>query len=119
MPIYEYDCPVCGRFELIQKVSDAPLDECPSCAQKNISTQVAKLMSAPSFHLKGSGWYKTDYSSSNGGNGKSKSDEDSKVKAESTAETKPSSTESAESTTSTPPPTAPPTTTNGTETRVP
>ncbi len=57
MPLYEYECDNCGhRFEAIQKFSDAPIDKCPKCGGP-----VQKLQSAPAFHLKGSGWYVTDY----------------------------------------------------------
>jgi putative FmdB family regulatory protein len=58
MPIYEYACQACGHdFEAIQKFSDAPLSECPVCGQP----QLKKLISAGGFHLKGSGWYATDF----------------------------------------------------------
>ena len=63
MPIYEYECPVCGRFEVIQKFSDKPLTQCPNCKEKGKKSAVTKALSASAFHLKGSGWYKTDYSS--------------------------------------------------------
>jgi putative FmdB family regulatory protein len=57
MPLYEYQCGACGhRFEIIQKFSDPPLETCPRC-----SGPVQKLQSAPAFHLKGTGWYVTDY----------------------------------------------------------
>lgn len=57
MPLYEYECENCGhRFETIQKFSDPPIDKCPKCG-----SPVHKLQSAPAFHLKGSGWYITDY----------------------------------------------------------
>jgi len=57
MPLYEYECDTCGhRFETIQRFSDPPLDRCPKCGGA-----VRKLQSAPAFHLKGSGWYITDY----------------------------------------------------------
>src|SRR5688572_17478434 len=57
MPLYEYQCDGCGhRFEIIQKFSDPPLQSCPKCGGS-----VHKLQSAPAFHLKGSGWYITDY----------------------------------------------------------
>ncbi len=57
MPIYEYKCSQCGKvLEVIQKFSDAPLDACPHC-----SGGLQKLISHSSFHLKGSGWYVTDY----------------------------------------------------------
>jgi putative FmdB family regulatory protein len=57
MPLYEYECGACGhRFESIQKFSDAPVERCPKCGGA-----VHKLQSAPAFHLKGTGWYVTDY----------------------------------------------------------
>lgn len=57
MPLYEYHCLKCEKnFDVIQKFSDAPLKRHEGCGGK-----VEKLMSAPSFHLKGSGWYATDY----------------------------------------------------------
>ena len=68
MPLYEYSCPRCGRFELIRKFSDAPLETCPTCG-----TEVQKLLSAPAIQFKGTGWYITDYSrKSSGGDGGSK-----------------------------------------------
>ena len=63
MPIYEYECPECGRFEVIQKFSDKPLKSCPQCKEKGKDHKVTKAISASAFHLKGTGWYKTDYSS--------------------------------------------------------
>jgi putative FmdB family regulatory protein len=56
MPIYEYDCPTCGTFEVSQKITEKPLRRCPTCKGK-----VTKLISSTSFQLKGSGWYVTDY----------------------------------------------------------
>jgi putative FmdB family regulatory protein len=57
MPLYEYQCDACGhRFEMIQKFSDPLLEKCPRCGGA-----LTKLQSAPAFHLKGSGWYVTDY----------------------------------------------------------
>ena len=61
MPIYEYECQECGRvFEKIQRFSDDPLTEyeCESCGR---TTPVRKLVSAAAFHLKGGGWYVTDF----------------------------------------------------------
>ena len=72
MPIYEYDCPECGRFEVLQKISEAPLKHCPLCSGKGKKHKVSKAISAAAFHLKGTGWYKTDYASGGGGNGSSK-----------------------------------------------
>lgn len=58
MPIYEYECTACGHgFEAIQKMSDTPLVDCPACAKP----QLRKKLSASAFHLKGSGWYQTDF----------------------------------------------------------
>ena len=73
MPLYEYECDACGgRFEVIQKFSDAPIDKCPVCGGT-----VHKLQSAPAFHLKGTGWYATDYAKS-GSTGESKGGKDGK-----------------------------------------
>lgn len=64
MPLYEYQCPLCGRFELIQKFSDPAPSACPTCGG-----DVQKLPSAPAIQFKGAGWYVTDYArkSSDGG----------------------------------------------------
>jgi putative FmdB family regulatory protein len=56
MPIYEYECPKCGRFDVLQKISAAPLEVHEVCGSK-----VTKLISASSFAFKGSGFYVTDY----------------------------------------------------------
>ncbi len=57
MPIYEYQCTQCGKIEeAFQKISDAPLTTCKHCSGK-----LHKLISQSTFHLKGSGWYVTDY----------------------------------------------------------
>jgi putative FmdB family regulatory protein len=58
MPFYEYECPNCGyRDEVLQKINDKPLKKCPTCGKNGLR----KLMSAPVFRLKGSGWYETDF----------------------------------------------------------
>ncbi len=58
MPIYEYECSACGhRLEAFQKMSEAPLTECPECKK----TTLNKLVSAAGFQLKGTGWYVTDF----------------------------------------------------------
>ena len=65
MPLYEYECVSCKqRLEVLQGFNDAPLDECPEC-----NGEVRRLLSAPAFQFKGSGWYVTDYA--RGGNGES------------------------------------------------
>ena len=58
MPIYAYKCESCGfAKDVLQKISDAPLTQCPSCAQPAFRKQVT----AAGFQLKGSGWYVTDF----------------------------------------------------------
>jgi putative FmdB family regulatory protein len=60
MPFYEYECPKCGfHDEVLQSINDKPLTKCPSCGKLGLK----KLMSAPVFRLKGSGWYETDFKS--------------------------------------------------------
>ncbi|MDX1503202.1 MAG: FmdB family zinc ribbon protein [Thermoanaerobaculia bacterium] len=57
MPIYEYECGSCGeRLEVIQRIQDLPLTECPEC-----EGPLSRLVSAPAFQFKGTGWYVTDY----------------------------------------------------------
>lgn len=68
MPIYEYRCPDCGhQFDKLQKISDDPVTECPSCGQN----QVKKLISRTSFSLKGGGWYADHYGLKGGGSSSS------------------------------------------------
>ncbi len=58
MPIYEYQCGQCGhRLESFEKMTDAPLTECPVCGKPSLQ----KLISAAGFQLKGTGWYATDF----------------------------------------------------------
>lgn len=58
MPIYEYQCESCGhQLEALQKISDEPLSDCPSCKDPALKKQI----SAAGFRLKGSGWYETDF----------------------------------------------------------
>ena len=58
MPIYEYRCSACGHhLEALQKMMEAPLRKCPECGK----SQLKRLVSAPQFRLKGSGWYETDF----------------------------------------------------------
>jgi putative FmdB family regulatory protein len=60
MPFYEYECQSCKFYtEVMQKISDPPLAKCPSCGKRTLK----KLVSAPVFRLKGSGWYETDFKS--------------------------------------------------------
>ena len=61
MPVYEYECTQCGHhMEVWQKISDSPVECCELCSGKT-----KKLISQSSFHLKGTGWYVTDYASRN------------------------------------------------------
>lgn len=60
MPIYEYECAACAyQLESLQKISDAPLIDCPQCGKPSLR----KLISAAGFRLKGGGWYETDFKS--------------------------------------------------------
>lgn len=77
MPIYEYQCPTCGVFEVVQKITEPTLRRCPTC-----KSGVERLVSRTSFVLRGSGWYATDYAraantesaGSDAANGKSPAD---------------------------------------------
>ncbi|MDD4885454.1 MAG: zinc ribbon domain-containing protein [Thiomonas sp.] len=58
MPIYAYKCDACGHaLDALQKMSDAPLTDCPQCGKPALHKQVT----AAGFQLKGSGWYATDF----------------------------------------------------------
>jgi len=100
MPIYEYKCNSCGKkFEKIERFSDAPLETHEECGGP-----VERLLSAPAFQFKGTGWYVTDYARSNGsGAGKngqeSGKDSNSEGKSEAKSDSKSSdtSTKSSES----------------------
>jgi len=81
MPIYEYKCEACGHaLEAIQKMSDAPLADCPACG----AAQLKRLISAAGFQLKGTGWYATDFK----GNGKKPAAKDKTDSSETKSETK-------------------------------
>ena len=63
MPFYEYECTKChNQVEILQKISDPPVKKCELCSGK-----MKKMISQSTFHLKGSGWYVTDYKSKSGG----------------------------------------------------
>ncbi len=67
MPIYEYECARCGNIEeVLQNFSDKPLKKCRNCSGK-----LHKLISQSTFHLKGTGWYVTDYASKSQSNNQS------------------------------------------------
>lgn len=78
MPVYEYECTSCGhKVEVMQRFSDPPVEECGVCHGK-----MKKLISQCAFHLKGTGWYVTDYGSKgnqNSGESRSKESKESKT----------------------------------------
>ncbi|MBS3809558.1 MAG: zinc ribbon domain-containing protein [Desulfobacterales bacterium] len=87
MPIYEYECETCGRVhEILQKISDNPVSKCPNC-----SGSLHKRISQCTFHLKGTGWYATDYANRSGTSStsgkKENSDSKESTSKESTADT--------------------------------
>ncbi len=64
MPIYAYRCEACGfAKDVLQKISDAPLSDCPECGKSSFKKQ----LTAAGFQLKGSGWYVTDFRGGSGG----------------------------------------------------
>jgi putative FmdB family regulatory protein len=87
LPLYEYECPKDGTFELVRKFSDAPLERCPTCGGP-----IEKLASAPAIQFKGTGWYVTDYARKSSGVEGSK---EGKEKAAAKESSKESSKESA------------------------
>ena len=97
MPIYEYVCKSCGyEFEEMQRFSDAPLEQCPSCQEES---SVQRKVSKSAFHLKGGGWYKDGYGSakpesSEEGNKESKNNESGTESKKSDSSTESSSKES-------------------------
>ena len=92
MPLYEYECLSCGYVsEVIQRMSDDPLSTCDRCGG-----ELKKLLSAPAFKFKGSGWYVTDYadkSDANGGSGTKGSKAASDSKSDDAAKSEKSSAE--------------------------
>jgi putative FmdB family regulatory protein len=94
MPIYEYECSCCHKItEAVQKFSDAPLSSCGHCRG-----ELRKLISRSTFHLRGSGWYVTDYAGKNPGSSTAPScsgQESSKESSKSESKTESASTEAA------------------------
>lgn len=93
MPIYAYACKNCGHeLDALQKMADDPLVDCPNCG----APALKRLLSAPRFRLKGSGWYETDFKTDNkrnlaGGDSDKPKSDDKKAddkKADSKSETK-------------------------------
>ena len=86
MPFYEYECSNCRFYvEVLQKLSEQPLKKCPSCGKKALK----KLVSAPVFRLKGSGWYETDFKSDQEGKRNLAGADKEESSAESKSEAKP------------------------------
>ena len=84
MPIYEYECTTCGNVEeALQKFSDKPLKKCKNCSGK-----LHKLVSQSTFHLKGTGWYVTDYANKSKSTSNSESKKPESKSAASTASKK-------------------------------
>ena len=97
MPVYEYQCSACGQVEeAFQKISESPLESCSQCQGR-----LKKIISQSTFHLKGSGWYVTDYGGKKAG-GETKENATPKEKAtteekSTTKSTKPTSEKSSDS----------------------
>ncbi len=104
VPLYEYECSQCGRFELIQKFADVALLACPTCGK-----DVQKLISAPAFQFKGTGWYVTDYGRKPEGSSATSGEAPAESKSGSSDAAKPTASSStpASSTTAAPPASSP------------
>ena len=90
MPLYEYECNSCGtRTEVIQRVGAPPLGPCEECGG-----EMVRLLSAPSFQFKGTGWYVTDYAKKSGSSEGKSSGEKSDSKSSETPKSKDSSSSS-------------------------
>lgn len=88
MPIYAYKCGSCGHAkDVLQKISDAPLTQCPACGADAFRKQVT----AAGFQLKGSGWYVTDFrgGNSSGGAGSTSESKAADAPAAASGESKP------------------------------
>ena len=92
MPLYEYQCDQCGRFEVIRKFSDDPLTACPTCGKP-----IEKLLSSPAIQFKGSGWYITDYARKSSGGSDKDSGKDAGKESSKGGKSEGTKTEKAES----------------------
>ena len=91
MPIYAYRCSNCGHEQdVLQKMSDAPLTQCPACGQSTYAKQVT----AAGFQLKGSGWYVTDFRNNGSKSGASASKSTDTKESTTTSTTTSTSSES-------------------------
>ncbi len=98
MPIYAYKCESCGHAkDVLQKISDAPLTDCPACGASTFSKQ----LTAAGFQLKGSGWYVTDFRNGGGSTGATTSTA-AVAGATATASAEPASSGSSDAAASTP-----------------
>ncbi|WP_137892691.1 FmdB family zinc ribbon protein [Ramlibacter sp. 2FC] len=94
MPIYAYKCESCGHAkDVLQKISDAPLTECPACG----AASFAKQLTAAGFQLKGSGWYATDFRGGSGAGGSDPAPANSGTSAGSDSASAPASSAAADS----------------------
>lgn len=110
MPIYAYKCESCGHaLDVLQKMSDAPLTECPSCG----ASALAKQVTAAGFQLKGSGWYVTDFKSGGNASTPAPKVDDSKPAAADTASAKPAEASAPAAAAPAPAPAAPSSTGSG------
>ncbi len=92
MPFYEYRCQACGHeLEALQKMSDAPLVDCPACGEATL----VKKVSAAAFRLKGGGWYETDFKANNKKNLAGEGSKEAKDTKETKSETPDKKTEKA------------------------
>jgi len=83
VPLYEYECEECGhRTEVIQRVGAPPLGPCEEC-----EGEMRKLLSAPAFQFKGTGWYVTDYAKKSGSSDSAKGEAKRKKSASKSSET--------------------------------
>ena len=95
MPIYEYECSGCGHeFEILQGFRENPLTSCPACQEDHLH----KKLSAAAFHLKGTGWYETDFKNSGKPEDKSKKSSTESSKSAGKTETDKSKSDKVEST---------------------
>jgi len=95
MPIYEYQCHKCGEhFEVTQKMADPPLKKHGNGS--GCGGKVSKMMSANTFHLKGGGWYKTDYASSGSSTATPSAKKDKPAEKETPAKTESTTTATAD-----------------------
>ena len=92
MPIYAYKCESCGYArDVLQKLSDAPLTDCPQCGASSFKKQ----LTAAGFQLKGSGWYVTDFRGGNSGSQPAKPEDAAPASSDSTDSKTPSDSSAA------------------------